>query len=89
MTEIEWADSTVTAGANEKYRPLLATIRGEQLASTRHREKWAVLESFTADQSGRDLAYRLKADNPDFEFISRKDGDKVTVYARLREGVIE
>ena len=46
-----------------------------------------MLEAFTADQSGRDLAYRLKADNPDVECRSRKDGDKVTVYARLREGV--
>ncbi len=89
MTEIEWADSDVSAPTSEKYRPLLATIRGEQLASTRHRVQWAVLESFTADQSGRDLAYRLKAGNPDFEFISRKDGDKVTVYARLRNGVTE
>lgn len=87
MTEIEWAESNVSATANEKYRPMLATIRGEQLASTRHRTQWAVLESFTSDQTGRDLAYRLKAKNPDFEFVSRKHGDKVVVYARLREGV--
>ena len=85
MAEIEWAEGDMSSPSNEKYKPMLAQIKDSSLIGD-HRS-WAVLESFTSDQTGRDLAYRLKAGNPDFEFVSRKEGDKVTVYARLREEV--
>lgn len=84
MSEIEWSDEDVSPTSYEKYPQLLAQIKGEQLASTRHRGLWAKLANFKSEQSGRDLAYRLKEPYPEFEFVSRKEGDKVTVYARLK-----
>lgn len=85
MADIEFVEGDMTPTKVEKYKPMLAQIKDSSLVGD-HRS-WAVLESFTSDQTGRDLAYRLKAGNPDFEFVSRKHGDKVTVYARLREEV--
>ena len=83
MAEVEWADGDMSPATNEKYPPMLAEIRKGTTA--RNKGRWAVLESFESDQTGRDLAYRLKAGNPDFEFVSRKNGNEVTVFARLRE----
>lgn len=85
MTEIEWAEGDKLPSGNEKYPPMLTAIKESSLDGD-HRH-WGVLESFTSDQTGRDLAYRLKAANPEFEFVSRKAGDEVTVYARLRKEV--
>ena len=85
MAEVEWADGDMSPAKHEKYPQMLAQIRAGTTAANKGR--WAVLESFTSDQTGRDLAYRLKAGNPDFEFVSRKAGNEVTVYARLKDEV--
>ena len=85
MADVEWAEGDMSPATNEKYKPMLVAIRKGTTAKNKGR--WAVLESFESDQTGRDLAYRLKEKNPDFEFVSRKNGNEVTVFARLREGV--
>jgi len=87
MTEIEWEDAP--RKGNEKYPPLLRAIKGEQLASSSHREQWAKLTAFENANTARDLADRLKRKHDEFNFITRTIDNETIVYARLKEGVTE
>jgi len=87
MSDIEWAEDGQLQKRNMKYGPLLKTIKGEQLASSRHRGMWARIAEFANDASARDTAYRLVKAHDEFDFVSRKDGNVTAVYARLKEGV--
>jgi hypothetical protein len=86
MRKIEYVDDP-TPG-NAKYPQLLAQIKGEQLASTRHRGMWALIGEFNNEGTARDLAYRLGRTHDEFTFSSRKGEEGTTrVYAQLKEGV--
>ena len=86
MTDgIVWEDDP-TPG-NVKYEPLLGQIKAAQLGSDERRSQWAKVNTFDNDASARDTAYRLGKRWDEFDFISRKDDDGVTVFARLKEGV--
>lgn len=89
MTEIEYTDIDDNH-PNSKYPKLLATIKGEQLASPRTREQWALIAEFEIEGSARDLGYRLGREHQEFRFTVRKVGSsKTRVYARLRDEVTE
>lgn len=87
MGDIEYIDAPYPA--NSKYPKLLAQIKGEQLASTRHQGMWALIAQFESEGTARDLAYRLGTKNAEFNFMSRKGEDWTFVYAQLKEGVTE
>ena len=91
MSTIEWEEEVgVSYSGNDKYGPLLTQIKAEQLASTRHRGMWAKLSEFENEGSGRDASSRLNGVWEEFDFVSRKNSDGITVvYARLRDEVTE
>jgi len=86
MSGIEYVDDP--SPGNAKYPQLLAQIKGEQLASTRHRDMWALVAEFDNEGSARDLAYRLGRTHDEFTFAGRKGPNGMTrVYAQLKEGI--
>jgi hypothetical protein len=82
---IEWMDQP--SDGRERFPKLLAQIKAEQLASTRHRGMWAKLAEYAVEGSARDAANRLAKKHDEFDFITRKEDEVTVVYVQLKAEV--